>query len=420
MVRVDVQPLYDKLCPEWNLPDAAEKPATRLGVRSLVPEAVYAPGEPITFLVAMIENNQYRSGVGLKCRMIRDYHEPVEFPLVTRDTPVEVSTELERPGFVRLEVTLGELSAAAGAGVEPEKIAAVPDITGFDSFWRAHRRWLNMVQPRVLKREVIPAVLPEYGERVRCFDVQVACAGAKPVSGILSMPRGAKPKSCPAYVFFHGAGVRPAFQPLTWAARGLLAFNVNAHGLYNDLSEADYRALAEGPLKDYAKQPVYSAEDSVFRDMILRVQRALEFMKSLPEWDGRFLIVHGGSQGALQALAAAALDRDVSFVVANAPAMCDQAGELAGRMSPWPHAISQAGMERVAPFFDGAAFARRITAPARFTVGFSDTESTPSSVYAAFNACGSCDKEILNFPDCGHAGAVFWTAEAEIMEHLGR
>ena len=100
--------------------------------------------------------------------------------------------------------------------------------------------------------------------------------------------------------------------------------------------------------------------------------------------------------------------------------MCDQAGELAGRMSPWPHAISQAGMERVAPFFDGAAFARRITAPVRFTVGFSDTESTPSSVYAAFNACGSCDKEILNFPDCGHAGAVFWTAEAEIMEHLGR
>ena len=72
MVRVDVQPLYDKLCPEWNLPDAAEKPATRLGVRSLVPEAVYAPGEPITFLVAMIENNQYRSGVGLKCRMIRE------------------------------------------------------------------------------------------------------------------------------------------------------------------------------------------------------------------------------------------------------------------------------------------------------------------------------------------------------------
>ena len=101
--------------------------------------------------------------------------------------------------------------------------------------------------------------------------------------------------------------------------------------------------------------------------------RALDYVKSLPEWDGKTLIVHGGSQGALQALAAAALDRDVSFVVANAPAMCDQAGELAGRMSPWPHAISQAGMERVAPFFDGAAFARRITAPVRFTVGFSDT-----------------------------------------------
>ena len=39
----------------------------------------------------------------------------------------------------------------------------------------------------VLKLEEIAPVLPEYADRVRCFDLRVACAGAKPLSAILAI-----------------------------------------------------------------------------------------------------------------------------------------------------------------------------------------------------------------------------------------
>ena len=61
---------------------------------------------------------------------------------------------------------------------------------------------------------------------------------------------------------------------------------------------------------------------------------------------------------------------------------------------------------------------RRSHARAYFTVGFSDPAAVPSSVYAAFNAYGGEEKEIMDFPDCGHAGSVFWAGEAELLRDL--
>ena len=31
---------------------------------------------------------------------------------------------------------------------------------------------------------------------------------------------------------------------------------------------------------------------------------------------------------------------------------------------------------------------------------------------------GGTEKEIMDFPDCGHAGAVFWAGEAELLREL--
>ncbi|UKI33320.1 MAG: acetylxylan esterase [Lentisphaeria bacterium] len=244
MIRVDSQPLYDALCPEWKLAPAPE-PEERLSIVPLS-SPVTAPGEPITFGVSLLRHGKPVSGIGLKCRMEREFHDPVEFPLPTRSAPVEVTTDLERPGFVRLEVKFGELTAAAGGGVSPLEIAGLPDVPGFDEFWRRQLALLRSVPMTVLKMEEIAPVLPEYADRVRCFDLRVACAGAKPVSAILAMPRHAAPRSCPAYAFFHGAGVRSAFQPLTWAAHGLIALNVNAHGIENNQPPEYYQELEKG------------------------------------------------------------------------------------------------------------------------------------------------------------------------------
>jgi len=40
-------------------------------------------------------------------------------------------------------------------------------------------------------------------------------------------------------------------------------------------------------------------ETAYFGGMAWRVVRAIEYLKSLPEWNGRDLTVRGGSQGAL-------------------------------------------------------------------------------------------------------------------------
>ena len=56
---------------------------------------------------------------------------------------------------------------------------------------------------------------------------------------------------------------------------------------------------------------------------------------------------------------------------------------------------------KVAPYFDGAHFASRITCPVRVTAGFIDEICPPAAVYAAYNALRVKDKEIghgINMP----------------------
>lgn len=58
------------------------------------------------------------------------------------------------------------------------------------------------------KAELNTVKLPAPG--IEAFDVQVDCLG-KPVSGYYGRPKDAKPKSLPAILFVHGAGVPREF-----------------------------------------------------------------------------------------------------------------------------------------------------------------------------------------------------------------
>ena len=97
--------------------------------------------------------------------------------------------------------------------------------------------------------------------------------------------------------------------------------------------------LEDGLLNKYWEYNAADRETYYFRGMYLRVLRAIEYMTSLPEWDGRRLLVVGESQGGGQAVAAAGLDPRVSAVVLNVPAMQDLGGARKGRLSGWPQPI---------------------------------------------------------------------------------
>lgn len=65
--------------------------------------------------------------------------------------------------------------------------------------------------------------------------------------------------------------------------------------------------------------------------------RSIDLLTSLPEWDGKNVIVQGGSQGGALALITAGLDKRVTACVANHPALSDMAGYKAGRAGGYPH-----------------------------------------------------------------------------------
>jgi cephalosporin-C deacetylase-like acetyl esterase len=229
-------------------------------------------------------------------------------------------------------------------------------------------------------------------DKIECFDVQINCPGGAPVSGYFSRPKNARPKSLPAIITFQGAGVRSSkLEGTAWNAAsgttGKLAMDINAHGIPNAKPDDFYKALSQGELKGYPRKGLDSRDTCYFRGMYLRLLRADDFLASQPEWDGRVLVVAGGSQGGGQSLVAAALDPRVSLVSVSVPALCDLAGQQANRPNGWPILKDKLDEKQLQTlrYFDGANFATRIKAPTSVRIGLADRTCYATSSLAMFN-----------------------------------
>ena len=137
--------------------------------------------------------------------------------------------------------------------------------------------------------------------------------------------------------------------------------------------------------------------------------RALDYLCSLPEWDGRNVFVQGGSQGGALSLITAGLDPRVTACVANHPALADMAGYLDNRAGGYPHFNRLKGMltpqkvEAMA-YYDVVNFARRITCPVFLTWGYNDNVCPPTTSYIVWNVI-TAPKESLVTPVNEH-----WTS----------
>ncbi len=344
--------------------------------------------------------------------------------------PASVETRTDQPGFFRLTVTArdaaGEpltgkdgkpLRVLAGAGVDPEKIeTAIPEPADFDLFWARKRELLVAAPMRVLERNELP-LPPEQAGRFRAFDIRIACAGPKPVSGYLTIPAGAKARSLPAILSVHGAGVRSASVMRGWAADAI-TLDINAHGIENGKEPGFYRELERGELRDYIFRIGGPRDDNYFLWMALRVVRALEYLKSLPEYDGRHLIIVGGSQGGAQALLGAGLDPDVSLCIAHVPWLTALSAASEGRLQPrWPKTVRPGDVPDSLPYLDAANFAWRINAECVLTVGYADDICTPSGIWITYNRIPGI-KQIFPFPKGGHGGTHDYNALRKYLDRI--
>ncbi|MEI8309766.1 MAG: acetylxylan esterase [Verrucomicrobiota bacterium] len=337
-----------------------------------------------------------------------------------------VTGSLDEPGFLTCDVSFNDgkqdLKASASAAIDPTEIKpSMPEPADFDAFWNAKKAELAAIP---LNAKMTPVETPADRPGAETFDVQVDCLG-KPVSGYYSRPIGAKPGTCPALLYVDGAGVRSSdkLAAIRPATKGLIAMAINAHGIPNGKPPEFYAALDTGELKNYRKDGRESRDTCYFLGMYLRVKRAIDFLTSQPEWDGKILVINGGSQGGGQALAGAGLDPRVSIVVAMIPGMCDHTGMVAGRIAGWPKLVQvdpsgkpDPGMLEASRYFDCVNFAPRIKAKTKYWIGFNDIVTPPTSQFAAYNAI-KAPKDLITAPEYGHGGEApgFWTTVAELI-----
>lgn len=356
-------------------------------------DALYKVGETATFMIDVTEGGKPVVDGKVTCVFSKDGVQPQPPQTINvKDGKATVIGKLDEPGFLSLRVTSGKASALAAAGYDPLQLKpSLPVPEDFDAFWSAQKAELAKVEMKSTLTPVQTAV-----KGVDAFDVQVECLG-KPVSGYFGRPKNAKPKSLPAILHVHGAGVRSStLGSVFWAASegGMLSLDINAHGIPNGRPKEFYDALSAGELKGYPQSGNKDRETCYFKGMFLRLIRAIDFLTAQPEWDGKTLIVSGSSQGGFQAFAAAGLDERVSFFCAGVPAGCDHTGSQANRIAGWPKIVPNdaegkpdAAALQASRYFDNVNFATRAKCQgAAVTVGFIDTTCPPTSVYAAYNA----------------------------------
>lgn len=392
---------------------AQQTPAPGLTLKAATDhaDALYKAGETATFTIEALQDGKPLEEGKVVCVLSKDgvQAQPPQ-TLNVKDGKATLIGKLDEPGFLQLRVTSDKASAMAAAGYDPLLIKpSMPVPDDFDAFWAAQKAELA----KVPMKSALTAVTSGVPKGVEAFDVQIECAGGKPVSGYFGRPLNAKPKSLPAILHVHGAGVRSSnLGAVGWALNegGMLSMDINAHGLPNGKPKEFYDALAAGELKDYRIEQPRDREKIYFKGMFLRLLRALDFLAAQPEWDGKTLIVYGASQGGFQAFAAGGLDSRVSFFCAGVPAGCDHTGSEANRISGWPKIVPKDAEGKPDPaalqaarYFDNVNFATRAKCQgAVVTVGFIDTTCPPTSVYAAYNAL-TIPKAIHNDILSGHA-----------------
>jgi len=311
----------------------------------------------------------------------------------TGDSMIVYSEILNEPITVIVEASTKTDTVSMGSIVAPEAFKpATERPNDFDDFWNAEKKVL-----RALPMDIKSVALKELSPGFIVSDMEINCTGPKPARGYFAKPINAKPHSLPIVIYFHAAGVNGSWcrsepgNALRYAkmGEGVLAFDLNAHGMLNGQPDAYYNELENGALKEYATIGVENKNDCYFRGMYLRLIRTIDFLTSQPEWDGKRILVIGESQGGGQSLAAAGLDPRVSAVVATVPAMCDWGGTLIGRKGSWPYPFStkynREKMLATMPYFDIVHVLKGSTATLVVEIGLIDNTCPSSAVFAALN-----------------------------------
>jgi cephalosporin-C deacetylase-like acetyl esterase len=264
---------------------------------------------------------------------------------------------------------------AVGAAVAPTEIPlSTLRPVDFDSFWDG-KLALQAKVPIDAVLTPVPTDVPGVEMSIFALDA----LGSK-AHGYVARPTAEG--QYPALIMLQYAGVYAlnAHADAEHAAEGWLVLNVDSHDkLPSDPSgnvPTNYNAIGNT-----------DREKSYFLDMYLRDSRVLDYLATRPDWNGKTVVLIGGSMGGQQSIALAGLRPDkVTDVLVCVPSGADTNGDLHGRKAGYPYWPSDSpDAMNAALYFDTVNFASRIEAPVMAGFGFIDTVSPPAGVWTMLN-----------------------------------
>lgn len=380
---------------------------------SVVPDHqdwTYKLGEKVEFAVSVTQSGRAVAVENVRFFVKEEKMNPLkEGALVLKDGKATLSAEgMKKPGFLRCEVfaTIDgkEYRGLGTAAFEPEAIQpTVMMPTDFEAFWANEKAELAKIpmDPRMIH-------IPERStESVDVYHVNFQNIKNSRIYGVLTMPKGGG--KYPAILQVPGAGIRPYSGDLGKAGRGAITLQIGIHGIPIDMAPEVYANLSSGALNGYWNFNLSDKDLYYYKRVYLGCIRAVDFLVSLPGYDGQNLAIQGGSQGGALSIITAALDPRIKFLSAMYPAMSDMTGYLNGRAGGWPHIFAGSNLDyynypdaiNTIGYYDVVNFARILKTPGFYSWGFNDDTCPPTSYYAAYNQI-KAPKEVFVVPETGH------------------
>lgn len=395
------------------------QPAERLVEVIVTPDHadwLYKLGDKVKFNVAVLRCNVPLDGIELNYEVSEDMMPPhLTGKVRIDDKTVEIKAgSMKKEGFLRCKVMAKYRNRVyeglATVGFSPEKLCPVTSMPAdFDAFWMNKK---ETVQKQPL--EPVMTLVPEKcTDKVNVYHVSfINTGGASRMYGMLCIPKAEG--SYPAILKVPGAGMRAYHGEIDRASKGFIILEIGIHGMPVNLPGEVYHRLYNGALKNYHSFNMSNREEYYYKRVYLGCVRAIDFIYSLPQFNGN-LATFGGSQGGALSIVTAGLDSRVKGLVAFYPALCDMAGYAHGRAGGWPHMFKN--KQNCTPdklntiqYYDVVNFAHRVKVPGFYTFGYNDCVCPPTTTYSAYNMI-KAPKELFVAETTGHyAYSEQWSA----------
>lgn len=326
--------------------------------------------------------------------------------------------KMSQPGFLRCDVRVTfngamyrGIATAAFQPMDIKPTQILPD--DFWAFWDKAK-----IEARKLPLDPLLTLMPDRcTEKTNVYELnfQNQVSGSR-IYGILCVPKAQG--KYPALLQVPGAGIRPYPGLISLADSGMITLQIGIHGVPVTAPATLYANLSQAALKDYYYVNLDDRDRYYYKRVYLGCVRAVDYLVSLPQYDGKNLGVWGGSQGGALSIVTAALDKRVECLAVQYPALCDLTGYLHGRAGGWPHLftgqhssfLTKKDKIEVSAYYDVVNFARGIQVPGLYSWGYNDETVPPTSYYSAYNLI-KAPKDLRLVQETGH-----WTYPEQIEE----